>query len=426
MTQPKESSEGLSLRAPPRPVTRLSRRALVVVVGVVSAIVLGSTLWSLRGSPGRTEAPAELHNTERIHPAEGLAQLPGDYSKLTRPAVPQLGPPLPGDLGEALFHAERSPPMAQQDPPSMPVLRADAGSDAARAERIARQREVDDAAKGGLFFRGPAPTSRAKGSEERDANVALGADRATPSAPPSSSTARAEGKRGESQIRYGVRSASPIAAELTAPASPYMLLAGTVIPAALVTGVNSDLPGPVVASVTEGVYDSASGRYLLVPQGSRLLGHYESHVAHGQKRVLLVWTKLMLPDGSSIALDRLPAVDVAGYAGLQDEVDMHWQQLIAGAALSTLLGVGAELAASDQRSGGNQVLVTTREGLQDSVNRVGQELTRRNLSVQPTITIRPGFPVRVLVSQDLELRPYRPLFYESRTAPPRRLQQLQN
>jgi type IV secretion system protein TrbI len=193
--------------------------------------------------------------------------------------------------------------------------------------------------------------------------------------------------------------------------SPYQVMAGTIIPAALVTGINSDLPGQVIANVTEAVYDTATGRYLLVPQGSRLIGRYDSQVAFGQRRVLLVWTRLILPDTSSIALDRLPGIDPAGYAGLEDGVDWHWDRILAGAALSTLLGVGAELAAPDNRNEGNRASNAERQSTQETVNEVGQEITKRNASIQPTLTIRPGFQMRVMVNKDLILRPYQPLFF---------------
>src|SRR5262249_35300791 len=141
-------------------------------------------------------------------------------------------------------------------------------------------------------------------------------------------------------------------------------------------------------------------------------GQYDSQVAFGQRRVLLVWTRIIFPDASSITIDRLPGVDALGYAGLEDGVDWHWQQLLAGAALSTLIGVAAELAAPDRSNGQSQVIVAARQSAQDTVNQVGQELTRRNLNIQPTLTIRPGFPVRVIVNKDLVLRPYQPLFFE--------------
>ena len=129
--------------------------------------------------------------------------------------------------------------------------------------------------------------------------------------------------------------------------------------------------------------------------------------------MLLVWTRLILPDTSSVALDRLPGIDPAGYAGLEDGVDWHWDRILAGAALSTLLGVGAELAAPESRTDrdGDRTVIAIREGTQDSINQVGQEITKRNASIQPTLTIRPGFPMRVMVSKDLVLRPYQPLFF---------------
>ena len=182
-------------------------------------------------------------------------------------------------------------------------------------------------------------------------------------------------------------------------------MAGTIIPAALVTGINSDLPGQIIGTVTENVYDTVSGRHLLIPQGARLISQYDSGVAFGQSRVLLVWNRIVMPDGSSIVLDRLSGVDTAGYAGLEDEVDNHWFRLIGGAVLSSVLGVGAQLAAPENRgSNGDRVIIAARSGFQDTINDVGQQITR--LNIQPTLTVRPGFPVRVIVNKDLILRPY--------------------
>jgi type IV secretion system protein VirB10 len=205
---------------------------------------------------------------------------------------------------------------------------------------------------------------------------------------------------------------------LQAPPSPYTVMAGTIIPAALVTGINSDLPGQVIASVTQSVYDTATGRYLLIPQGSRLIGRYDSQVTYGQRRVLLVWTRLILPDTSSIALDKLPGIDPAGYAGLEDGVDWHWGRIMAGAALATLLGVSSELAVSNQGSTNGNVVIALRDSAQDTTNQVGQEITRRNLSVQPTLTVRPGFLMDVMANRDLVLRPYQPLFFQTRGSLP--------
>ncbi len=167
----------------------------------------------------------------------------------------------------------------------------------------------------------------------------------------------------------------------------------------------------MIATVTEPVYDTATGRHLLIPQGSRILGRYNSQVSYGQRRVQVAWNRIILPDTSSLTLDNLAGTDPAGYAGLEDGVDWHWDRILAGAALTTLLGIGAELAAPENRQDGDRIILAGRESLQESVNQVGQELTRRNLNVQPTLTARPGLPVRVIVNRDLVLRPYRPLFF---------------
>ena len=204
---------------------------------------------------------------------------------------------------------------------------------------------------------------------------------------------------------------------LQAPTSPYTAMAGTIIPAALVTGINSDLPGQIIAEVTQPVYDTASGHYLLIPQGSRLIGRYDSQVAFGQRRVLLVWLRLVLPDTSSIALDKLPGIDPAGYAGLEDGVDWHWGRILSGAALSTLLGVSSELAVSNEGNVNGNTVVALRNSAQDTANQVGQEITRRNLSIQPTLTVQPGFQVNVMVNKDLLLRPYQPLFIQRGAMP---------
>jgi type IV secretion system protein VirB10 len=405
----KTDPETLALRARPRPVTRLNRRMLVGMVAAIVCLVMGVTIWSLRPSLRLSDVRPELHNVDRIARAEGIDRLPPDYSKLLPPkppetAIPILGRPLPGDLGVAMLRAEQG----NSQTPGFPSTST---ADTQRSERASREREVEDAAKAPLFFRsssqkqptGPigqspaedAPTKAAEGVRSSFERTEANSSASTQN---SDLAIRSNDRLVVSQ--YSIQSA----------VSPYQVMAGSVIPAALITGINSDLPGVLLASVTEPVYDTKLGRYLLIPQGTRLIGEYDSQVAFGQRRVLLVWNRLIFPDASSLTLDRLPAVDTAGNSGLEDGVDRHWRQLLAGAALSTLIGVAAELAAPDRNSG--QVIVSARQSVQDGVNQVGQELTRRNLNVQPTLTIRPGYPVRIIVSKDLVLRPYQPLFIE--------------
>jgi type IV secretion system protein VirB10 len=180
-------------------------------------------------------------------------------------------------------------------------------------------------------------------------------------------------------------------------------MAGTIISASLITGLNSDLPGEVTAQVTENVYDTVTGKILLIPQGSRLIGSYDSVIAFGQSRALLVWQRIIMPDGSSIQIDNLPATDAAGYVGLEDEVDYHTWTLLKGIALSTLLGVGTQVTFGNSQSDLVQAIA---QSSQESTSQAGQRIVEKDLNVQPTITVRPGWPLRVIVNKDLVLRPY--------------------
>jgi len=388
---PKEAPEAVALRAQPRPVTRLNRRTLAMLTGGLSVAVLGATIWSLQPHRRGASEQTELYNVDRVSKSEGLDGLPSDYSKL--PKVPELGPPLPGDLGPAIVKAQQ---------PVTPTY-APPGHD----PEDARRKEADAAAGSSVFFRSgtpgkPAAPAIAQVAAAGPASALAGFDPlaagpASTAAQPADPTALQNRQDQKEAFLKGGSTETRNSGNLTLPASPYQVMAGTVIAAALVTGIKSDLPGDVIATVTEPVYDTATGKFLLIPQGSRILGRYNSQISFGQSRVQMVWNRIILPDTSSLTLDNLVGTDPAGYAGLEDEVDRHWGRILAGAALTTLLGVGAELAAPENRQDGNRIVIATRNGLQDSVNQVGQELTRRNMNIQPTLTARPGLPVRIVV-----------------------------
>ena len=400
----KVAPESVALRAQPRPVTRLNRRTLAILVGGLSVAVLGATIWSLQPQRRGTGEQTELYNVDRVSKSEGLDGLPADYSKL-----PELGPPLPGDLGPAIVNSQQSAVAAYAAPGHDP-------NDALR-------KEAEAAAASSVFF-------RSGGQGQAAATVA----QAAPGAPGASSALAAFDPLAAGPASMAAQPADPTAVQnrqdqkeaflkggatetrnsgnLALPASPYQVMAGTVIAGALVTGIKSDLPGDVIATVTEPVFDTATGKFLLIPQGSRILGKYNSQVSYGQSRVQVVWNRVILPDTSSLTLDNLVGTDPAGYAGLEDDVDWYWKRIFAGAVLTTLLGVGAELAAPENRQDGNRIVIAGRDSAQDSINQVGQEITRRNMNIQPTLTARPGLPVRVIVARDLVLRPYQPMFYQ--------------
>ncbi|ENG0045646.1 TrbI/VirB10 family protein [Pseudomonas aeruginosa] len=413
----KVAPDTVALRAQPRPVTRLNRRTLAALAGGLSVAVLGITLWSLQPSQPRSGSDStELYNVDRVSRSEGLDQLPTDYSQLPPPAlpsgVPELGPPLPGDLGPAIVQS-RQPAMASYTPP---------GHDTAEAERLALEKEAEEAAVSSVFFRtgnqgqAAVPVAQASSGTPGMGNalaafdpMAAGlASTAAQSADPTIMQNRQEQK--EAFLQSG-STETRNTGNLQLPSSPYQVMAGTVIAGALVTGIKSDLPGDVIATVTEPVYDTATGQHLLIPQGSRILGRYNSQVSYGQTRVQVVWNRVILPDTSSLTLDNLVGTDPAGYAGLEDGVDWHWDRIFAGAVLTTLLGVGAELAAPENRQDGDRIIIAGRDSVQDTVNQIGQEVTRRNLNIQPTLTSRPGLPVRIIVNRDLVLRPYQPVIF---------------
>jgi type IV secretion system protein VirB10 len=372
-------------------VTRLSRKVLIGL-GAAASLGIGGALFVALQSRDAENGPAELHNTDRVAQADGLGRLPRDYTGLpsTSSDVPQLGPPLPGDLGRPMLSAQQRGEAVP--PPPVPVAPAVPGAPPVNSA-VQRAQQEREAARTSPLFGG-----QASGGSGSPVSLAPAA-----SAPvPDVASAAALPGRGENFLGREVdrRTVSPD--RVRPPASPYILQAGAVISAALVTGIRSDLPGQVTAQVTGPVYDSPTGRHLLIPQGSRLIGQYDAEVGYGQERVLLVWNRLILPDGRSIVLERQPGADTAGFAGVRDRVDNHWGRLFRAGLLSTLLGVGAELGSNDD----SDIARAIRDGAQESFGDTGQEIVRRQLDVRPMLTIRPGYPVRVILTRDLILEPY--------------------
>ncbi|PZR33235.1 TrbI/VirB10 family protein [Caulobacter segnis] len=369
-------AKSLRLRGTPAPVARISRRALVVTSAIVAVGLFAAVGWSMldhrRVPPKVEDAPPVATPSERV------TALPKGYAG---PAgVPVLGPPLPGDLGRPMLAAETARRGEAAPGETAPLPPVDAGmaapapglADAAREARAAARRA---AVESGLFAAGRAGQA--------------------PTAVVSPTAARVAGPdpRTTSLER------------LQDPASPFLLQAGAVIPAALVTGLRSDAPGLAIAQVTQDVHDSLGGGVLLIPAGARLVGDYEAEVKAGQSRLRVSWSRLILPSGRSIVLGQLPAADAQGLAGLQDGVDRHGGRVLAAAALSTVLAIGAESGASREAS---DLVRAIRRGGAEAVSDVGRQVVGKSLDRAPTLTLRPGTPLRVLLTKDLVLEPYRP------------------
>lgn len=382
--------ETLAIRTKPVRAIRF-RRGVIIAVAALGSVSLVVVAW-IALKPRVFSAVAdrqELSEPSNRPSTDALNGLPATYGD-----TPKLGPPLPGDLGRPILESQRR--MATET-----GVGNDPSGQTAAQERERQLSELRAARQSGVLVQGRTTTSP---------TVAADAS-ATPAAPtpeasgPALDPDRDPNAQGRKAQFVGTldRSGDINPHSLTAAPSPYLLSAGSVISASLITGLRSDLPGLVTAQVTSQVFDSPTGRILLIPQGSRLIGSYDSVVAFGQKRALIVWQRIMLPDGSSLLIDNVPATDASGYAGLQDKVDFHTWALLKGVALSTLLGVGSQLTVT----GESDLVQAIRESTQQNVSRAGDQLTSRNLNIQPTITIRPGATVRLVVHKDLILAPWR-------------------
>jgi type IV secretion system protein VirB10 len=340
---------------------------------------------------------------------------PSEETGAARNARPESPPQtanaveLPDVLKESPTYKDQSPSNAQYTPDPLARSASPVGAQPVGAADQVRQEELARA-RGASVFAGtddppgaapPTTLPRSEGAREATPN---GAPAATD--PNRAPDPNLQERKNDFLARAGVSDAEYLEKAVTPPRSPFEVKAGTVIPTVLISGINSDLPGQVVAQVRENVYDTVTGNYLLIPQGSRLLAAYDSMVAWGQERVLVCWNRVIRPDGTSIALGCMPGVDLAGYAGFADEVDNHWWRIVSGAVFSSLL------AATAQRSQGDvtgfqptfpQVWASNAAG---QINQTGQQLTQKNLQIQPAITIRPGFSVNVLVTKDIVIAPY--------------------
>lgn len=392
--EPKVDPETLVLRAKPRRVVRFKRGLLIGIAAAACIAIFGAT-WFALGSVALKKPPndSNLYSTDRKTTPDELASLPSSYAKV------KLGSPLPGDLGPPVVAREKSLGVS----PTEASFKPNAEDDQARAERMRQAQEAQQAAEAGVFFRISTEATMAATTSEASVapNSAVSPAVAGKLDLDSQNDPNAQGQKLDFlNAKPDKNIYNPHVVQQ--PVSPYELLAGTIIPASLITGLNSDLPGLVTAQVTEDVFDSVTGKFLLIPRGSRLIGTYDSVVAFHQSRALVVWQRIVMPNGTSIQIDNLPATDTAGYAGLEDEVDYHTWALLEGVGMSTLLGINTQLSLSGQ----SDLVTAIRQSTQDSVNQAGQHITEKALAVQPTITVKPGFPLRVVLNKDLVLQPY--------------------
>ena len=357
MSEGKTAPEKMALKADPKPITRLSKKAIMGGGCLFVMVMASATLVTFSSSEANHEpAPAELYNISHKPIAEVVRAAPSNYGEM-RPSM--LGVP------EGKSEAE------------LGVVLGSPFRNASERLAVIRQRKTDErSATANYTSRAQPNTSELFFQRSSARAAALSGDQFQPF----------QGKNAETNL-----------------AGTHQLVAGTLIPASLVTGIHSDLPGTAIAQVTQAVYDSATGDHILIPQGARLIGAYESKIDSGQSRVFITWSRIINPDGRSFSLDNLSASDLSGYSGLKDRVDNHTGKLLKAGLLSTMLGVGAELGRPNRE---DAIAASIRDGIQGTANTAGQKIIERQLLAQPTLTIRPGWSFHIIVTTDLHLPVY--------------------
>lgn len=414
---PEEKEPAQSMLATSRPgVTRYKRQIIQGIIGLAVAIFVIGLIFAF-ALGGRNEV-AKTEDDKAIQLANpDLEKLPQNYSDpLARPDLSGPGnanlPPPGTDPNAVNGQPGQNPNQQGQQQQRYPQQRqiSPAEQRAQQARDLAIRQEMA-ARSGGVMF-----ADNQRSSEGGDDGGSIGAG----GAGGAGSDAQGQPARGEDgepgrqnlqgrkedfiqQARIGTN--DYLQTRLSPPRSRFEVKAGTIIPAALVTGLNSDLPGEVIATVTENVYDHVTGRYILIPQGTRLFGRYDSRVAYKQSRALVVWNRIIYPNGNSINIGGMTGSDATGAAGLADRVNNHFGSLIKGVTLSTAIAIGG--AAADRAGTQRDQLVTAGGGaLSQEASRTGQQIVTRELDRQPTITVRPGFRLRVIVNKDMILTPY--------------------
>jgi type IV secretion system protein TrbI len=409
MTEPETfeaQAKALQIRQKPRRVSRINRKALFLGAGLGAAGLFAATSIAL--APPKLSQPAEAkapYTEGSTRKPLGLSALPASYDA---PEIPKLGPPMPGDLGSTILETERSYGIEAEYMADFDTdFRPNPLAEAERARRLKEAALAEEAARAPLFFRledrAPMPADKAAPDMAAALTSELLALTRTPQVQSPAGRALGDPNLQDRKAAFASTARADIQNpnRIEDPVSPFQLMAGSLIPASLITGINSDLPGTVIAQVTQNVYDTVRGQHLLIPQGSRLVGRYQSEISFGQDRALVVWDRILMPDGGSVLISE-PGSDASGYAGLKDRTDHHWDKVFAAAGLATLLGIGAELGPGED----GDIERAIRRGSTDTINEAGQRAVDRSLGVQPSITVRPGWPVRVIVTRDLVLRPY--------------------
>jgi len=375
--------DGLLSAKPPKPSLAIGKQKVLLAIGFLGLLLAIGIVSGKQHTPSKPSADAPRKTGV---PAYNIVSLPTSYAELPPPSPS----PTPG------FRAHQDA--------AKPISNLEALEKKALEEKLQRANSAKLASVSFQNFHIPQPEQ----TDGRSGELAgsLPAD----SAGKGSSSPRDDDNRQDDKKDFAssrrVEQVS-LNQKLISPRSKYQLMAGSLIPGLLLTALNSDLPGQILGQVSQNIFDTVTGNHLLLPQGTRVIGEYDSRIVYGQERVLIVWTRLILPNGKSISLEGMPGVDLSGSAGLTDQVNHHWGRLLTSVVFSSLLGASAQIAQGrTYNSFDPDYGELATQGFAQNMNQVGQQITRKNLNIQPTIEIRPGFRFNVFVNKDLTLEVY--------------------
>lgn len=393
------------IRANVQKVTMLNKPLLLTLAAVIVFILLWSISSAFKtNKPIQNKSPSLLEHNMRasdntVSPL--IAQLPQNYQDVNG-IKKYLNPqsPLPPEVVQQLSDLRSQTAMLQEQlqdlqshPAAPPVPVVDQDTMSAR--------------KSSLFFSAGAPPSNAFDQDNSTKSSTVN----NAYTPPGTTYDQQNMQNQKINFVQDTSNSGDIYNHysMVKPASPYEVQAGTILAANLLTAINTSLPGDIIAQVRQDVYNTTDGQYLLIPKGSKLLGKYDSKVAYGQSRILIVFDRIIRPDGTSIQLSNFTGSDDLGQSGFNANVNNHWGKVLGAATISTMLSFGAGVVA-DRNTGTNPYYPSSQQsaivGAAGSISQTGQNLTNKAMDVQPTLTVPAGFNFSVIVNKDMILSPY--------------------
>lgn len=410
-TPPQKDSDKIALRVKPPRALLLDKPLLMVLFVVVVALLLWGVFLGFRASKKNAMQTPIAVNTA-VDKSASLAQLPSDYQNIKGIArflrQPSSGGAVSAQLKKELTALRNSQAELRQQLNSLRQKGQGTTSPAMGVVNSQDQR----AARSNMFFNQLNDQTNEKSTTIPAKRTALKKGSLTAEAGAKLSGYAEQNMQGQKlDFLKGKSKTGDVynSHPLLQPLSPNEVQAGAIIPAVLITAVNTSLPGIAIAQVRQNVYDTVTGKILLIPKGSRIIGQYDSQVAYGQTRILIAFDRIIMPNGDSIQLDKFVGAGMMGTSGFDANVNNHWMRILGAATISTILSLGTGAASSGYSSSSYypspaQNALTSAAG---SISATGQQLTGRAIDVQPTLTIKAGYQFNVMVNKDMILQPYK-------------------